>query len=184
MTAVREHLKHTLSPTEGHRNGNKGTADDHHHEARAPGPPHLPSEDEASEEQHRDCDDIRKPQSERHFVDEEERRGNWKEAEKDEQEDAKGGPIVFPPEPGLEALGWHAAEMDADALEVGGGQSRQDGRWEMIGNDGAAGGGAFGLADRLDRRGRQLALAARAHQVHDGIDDGPGKIATQHPNEN
>ena len=69
------------------------------------------------------------------IVDEEERHGDREQAQKDEQEDAEGGQIVFPAEPGLEALGRQAAEMEPDALEVRRRQSRQDGGREIVRDD-------------------------------------------------
>ena len=82
------------------------------------GLPHLPAEGEAGEEQHADGDGVGKPQGEPDIVDEEERHGDRKQAQKDEQEDADGGQIIFPAKPDLEALGRQAAQMETDALEV------------------------------------------------------------------
>ena len=106
-------------PTEGQCNGDKHNADHHHQQACAPWSPHLPAECETGEEQHRDSDKVRKPQSEGYVVDTQERDSNREQTEKDKQEDAEGGQIVQLAERGIEALGRDTAEMDADLLEVG-----------------------------------------------------------------
>ncbi len=154
MPSVPELVSFALA-TEGYRDSDQGSPDDHHQKTCAPWPSHPPAKGKAGEEQHGDRDGVGNPQGERHVVKQDERRGNREKAQKHEQEDTERAQIVFLAEPNLDAVRRKAGEMEADALEVERRQGRQHGWRKITGDKRTPFGGAPGAADRLERRERR-----------------------------
>ena len=117
------------------------------------------------------------------IVDEKERQDDREQTQKDEQKDAKRRKIVLPTDPRLQGVAREAAEVEPDALEVVRPKRRKNDRRKMVRRRSPSDGGTFGPLDRPKCGARQSAFAPRPHQIHDGVDDAPSKIAAQHPDQ-